>query len=253
MDRDNYTAQLGADQQRRWSRVLAFLDEWDRPLRRGDGLPLAQVEAAERSLGVRLPAALREWYLLSGKRSSDEEIVGETLRAPEDLVLYGGALVFYDEPQGTVRWGILEADLALDDPPVVIEGMEEGYPGPVWSAQNRSLTEFIFQMEVMYTILFAELSAIGYCDKAGADMVMQQFQSLGLPDWYWPEYPTRLLSGPDLLVELVGSGEDRPGSIHIHTAASVHICSRSEPVLQDAIRRLHMVQWRWIKGKDIGP
>jgi hypothetical protein len=52
----------------RWKRTADLIAEWQRPLREGDGLPLADIEAAERRLGFRLPEALREWYLLAGRR-----------------------------------------------------------------------------------------------------------------------------------------------------------------------------------------
>jgi hypothetical protein len=53
----------------RWRRHVGFVRKWfDRPLEPADGLGREVVDAAELRLGLRLPAALREAYLLLGGR-----------------------------------------------------------------------------------------------------------------------------------------------------------------------------------------
>lgn len=101
----------------RWRPLVDFATRWRAcgALDQEDGLPLERVRAREAALGVRLPAALREWYRL----------VGATLRPVQDrpvrleaLELAEGKLVVYSENQGCFHWLILEGDLGLDDPPV---------------------------------------------------------------------------------------------------------------------------------------
>lgn len=58
----------------RWRRHVGFVRKWfATPLGPGDGLGREVVDVAERRLGVRLPAALREAYLLLGAR---DDVIG---------------------------------------------------------------------------------------------------------------------------------------------------------------------------------
>ncbi|MFI2373072.1 SMI1/KNR4 family protein [Streptomyces sp. NPDC018833] len=110
------------DRQAVWDFVRGFAEHWsDTALGDDDGLPEAELVAAEQRLGLRLPAALREAYALLGRRD-DLTSNHDTLREPAELCVdeTGEALVFRDENQGAARWGILLADLSLDDPPVRI-------------------------------------------------------------------------------------------------------------------------------------
>jgi hypothetical protein len=51
----------------RWRLLLEFIETWHGPLGESPGYSEAEIEAAEQRLGVRLPAAVREWYELAGK------------------------------------------------------------------------------------------------------------------------------------------------------------------------------------------
>lgn len=53
----------------RWLRHVAFVNDWfERSLELEDGLEPELIEAREAELGLRLPEAVREWYLLLGGR-----------------------------------------------------------------------------------------------------------------------------------------------------------------------------------------
>ena len=56
--------QIGA-----WRFIRGFADAWLTPLRDGDGYSQAELNAAEDRLGLKLPTALREAYMLFGKRA----------------------------------------------------------------------------------------------------------------------------------------------------------------------------------------
>ncbi|MFD7830939.1 SMI1/KNR4 family protein [Kitasatospora sp. NPDC059803] len=98
--------------------VEGFAAYWGEPLRPDDGFTDAELDAAEGRLGLRLPAALREAYRLFGRR---EDLTGNhnRLLAPEELFVLEGALVYQEENQACVHWGVLLADLDQDDPPTV--------------------------------------------------------------------------------------------------------------------------------------
>lgn len=51
-----------------WDFVRGFAETWSTPLKPGDGTPETELTAAEESLGIRLPAAIREAYMLFGRR-----------------------------------------------------------------------------------------------------------------------------------------------------------------------------------------
>jgi hypothetical protein len=96
--------------------VLRILvSQWYKPLVDGDGFAAADLDTAERSLGRRLPAALREWYELAGRRR-DVWCGQDELLVPDALAIQDRVLVFYVENQGVVRWGIPEDSLTLLTP-----------------------------------------------------------------------------------------------------------------------------------------
>ncbi len=65
----------------RWRLVDEFVEVWHRPLAPGDGYAEAELQAAEHRLGFGLPAAVREWYALAGRRA-DVWSVQDHLRPP---------------------------------------------------------------------------------------------------------------------------------------------------------------------------
>jgi hypothetical protein len=72
--------------------------------------------------GASLPAALREAYLLFGRRP-DLTAVQDRLLSPRDLALdaTGTIVVFRTENQNCAAWGIAVADLGSTDPPVYVQ------------------------------------------------------------------------------------------------------------------------------------
>ncbi|MFB0632413.1 SMI1/KNR4 family protein [Streptomyces sp. AB3(2024)] len=104
-----------------WSFVQGFAAHWAGALESGDGWAEADLVAAEKRLGVPLPTALREAYLLFGRR---RDLTGnhDVLLGPAELYVDDAdqALVFRHENQGAASWGILLDNLRDDDPAVVI-------------------------------------------------------------------------------------------------------------------------------------
>lgn len=100
-----------------WNFIRDFTSHWVTPLEEGDGYSETDLSAAEESLGISLPDALKEAYALFGRRS-DLTRNREYLLEPTALYLDHGALIFRHENQGASIWGILIADLQNPDPPV---------------------------------------------------------------------------------------------------------------------------------------
>lgn len=65
-DARQFAARL-ANHEERWSLLRDFMAEWQTPLQEGDGYSAKELNAAEQTLGLKLPVALREWYQLAGK------------------------------------------------------------------------------------------------------------------------------------------------------------------------------------------
>jgi uncharacterized protein (TIGR02996 family) len=103
----------------RWRLVEEFIEVWFRPTREGDGFAEAELVATESRLGFRLPAALREWYSLSGKRGEVWSGQDDFLELKDlEMNREDDALFFRRECQSCDWWGIRAADLKSDDPPV---------------------------------------------------------------------------------------------------------------------------------------
>lgn len=102
-----------------WDYIRGFAATWSTPLSPDDGTPETELTAAEGSLGIRLPAAVREAYMLFGRRE-DLHSNMQHLLDPGDFYVDDRkeALVFREENQGVASWGILLADLQHPDPPV---------------------------------------------------------------------------------------------------------------------------------------
>ncbi len=102
-----------------WALVTGFAGYWGEPLVPGDGFTDAELDAAERRLGLRLPAALREAYRLFGRRA-DLTSSHDVLLTPDELHVLDGALVYRAENQGCAHWGVPLDELGREDPPTVV-------------------------------------------------------------------------------------------------------------------------------------
>jgi hypothetical protein len=140
----------------RWKNLKNFVAEWYRPLTEADGLPLEQIEAAEKSLGFRLPDALRELYQLIG---GNKDLTGRQnyLTKIEDLQIEDGYLWVWDENQGVWVYGIAENDLTLSDPPTQL--LMDGEC--VESESGKPLSDLALVMIALDLVMAGEHSALG--------------------------------------------------------------------------------------------
>ncbi len=105
-------------EQATWDDYAAKVAELYNPIAQGDGDEETTLIAAETRLNHKLPRVLREMYLRAGRRDDIHRSKNHLIQ-PEDLAIEHDVLVFYEEGQNLVLWGIRVADLHRDDPPVV--------------------------------------------------------------------------------------------------------------------------------------
>ena len=97
--------------------ALAFVEAVFGRLEPGDAVEESAMVSAEARLGVKLPHALRMLYRASGASQALHHAHNQLL-APAKVDFAANHLVFYEENQGVVVWGIARDRLAEMDPPV---------------------------------------------------------------------------------------------------------------------------------------
>lgn len=92
-----------------------------RPLTSKDKVPAEQLRAGERRQNVPLPKALRDFYLLAGQCDRLNQ-AHNRLYMPDEWFVDAGKLVFMEENQTVVYWGI-EASVQLSADPPIFQGV----------------------------------------------------------------------------------------------------------------------------------
>ena len=101
----------------RWRLMREFFSKWYSPISEADAIPLESILEAEKRLGVNIPAALREWYLLAGNRPEWND--GFEFYLPEAWrpVMSDEFLILNEE--GWYWYYFLKSeDLDKEDPPI---------------------------------------------------------------------------------------------------------------------------------------
>jgi hypothetical protein len=93
---------------------------------------------AEKRLGLALPPALRDNYLLAGAAAENRE--HNRLFAPEELVVEEDRLLFMEENQGVVTWGAALGRGPRADP--VVWQRVNG-DRPEWYSEELTFSAFI--------------------------------------------------------------------------------------------------------------
>jgi hypothetical protein len=115
---------LPTDRGKLWELLVNLINEWWEPLKPEHGCTEEEIRAAEERLGVRLPAAMREFYGLFGRYSKYHS----PLREPENLEIEATGSIDGDLLELTyvlpmqMPVYILARDLALPDPPIRVFG-----------------------------------------------------------------------------------------------------------------------------------
>lgn len=83
------------------------------------GFAESEIEALEKKLNIALPAKLREYYLTLGRHEAINYSHNRLLQPGEEIGFSPDKyLIFYEENQAVVNWGIKKDDLSNANPPV---------------------------------------------------------------------------------------------------------------------------------------
>lgn len=107
-------------------------------LTQGDGCAEANLAKAESRLGVKLPLALRDYYLKSGEHELNQSY--HHLIELGEMGFTDDYLIFLDENQSVALWGIPRKNLGEDDP-FVWQG-ENSSPRQ-WESEGLTVSEFL--------------------------------------------------------------------------------------------------------------
>ena len=182
------------DRDRGWAFIRALTAADDRPL-----ADAAVLRSAEDRLGVPLPAALREAYLLFGRRA-DLTATQDWLMSPRELRLGDGVLTFRMENQSCASWGVPANALDRDDPPVVLNS------GNGWTPYANRLSQALVEMVLSEAMFSADESHVDNreLDEHAEAELNAAYAPLPLPVfplWARADGPgIRWLTGPDVLL-----------------------------------------------------
>jgi hypothetical protein len=131
-------------------------------LRSQDACPSGDVEGAERRLGIKLPVSLREYYLFSGWEKRLNQFHNRLL-PPEKWFTDSNYLVFIEENQRVVYWGIPASPEPQPDAPV-FQGVNLGNKGIEWHAEHDSCFMFLNVMALWHASFGGAVAntAVGY-------------------------------------------------------------------------------------------
>lgn len=143
--------ELPSSRAERWRLVEELIENWFSTVQAKDGYAETELAAAEHRLGVQLPTALREWYLLTGKRM-DVWSCQDTQLHPQKLELDAedDALFFRVECQGCDWLGIRSCDLEMEDPPVYRFGQRGVEPRDTPRQVSPTVTAFALAVLLLH-------------------------------------------------------------------------------------------------------
>jgi hypothetical protein len=115
-----------------------------KPVTPEDGVPAGEIVAGEHRLGIQLPSALREYYLIAGRLDRLNR-AHNRLYSPGEWFVDEAKLVFMEENQSVVFWGIPISECSGDDPPV-LQGVNVADRPIEWYPEHGSCSEFLRMM-----------------------------------------------------------------------------------------------------------
>lgn len=110
------------------------------PLTPADAMPGAELEAAERRAGIRMPTALRAFYTVAGRVRGFDHAT-DPLANPADWVVDRGRLVILSTDRDRVRYGVT-AEARRDDPGVHVSRRRGSVFSP-WQRAGARCSEFL--------------------------------------------------------------------------------------------------------------
>jgi hypothetical protein len=125
----------------------------------------ADIDDAERRLGFRLPGSLKEYYLVAGREKRINQFHNRLL-PPEKLWIDSERVVFMEENQWVVYWGVPAARELMQDA-AVFQGVNRRDQGIEWHPEADSCSTFLNVMAVWHASFggTAAHSAVGFVDE----------------------------------------------------------------------------------------
>ena len=111
------------------------------------GYQVDEISEAEFRLKTNIPKILKDYYFSLGKNESINNSHNRLLKPNQEIGFSDdGYLVFYEENQASAYWGIKQADLGLDNPPVW--GNYGTNESPDWHLEAKTIENFLLLMGV---------------------------------------------------------------------------------------------------------
>jgi hypothetical protein len=168
------------------------------------GLAEADVSAAEARLGVKLPSALRTFYLVTG--AWDLNFAHNRLLEPNELRWVNDRLVFYEENEKLAQWGIQRKELSRPDP-VVAQGVRDR--GRLqWFDEELSCSKFLVLMTYWQTLV----GGLGFASVATTEGVFDAVK----PGWVLQgnNGPMKIYAKQNSVLGVLYDEEDDVTSLH---------------------------------------
>jgi hypothetical protein len=193
------------DRRQAWEYIREFAAAWTAPLGPGDGVSADVLDSAERRIGAELPAALREAYLLFGRRP-DLTTVQDPLVPPGELGFdnSGNAVVFRVENQRCAAWGIAAADLSRPDPPVYVR--HRGGWQPFLDRFSTACVEMVLSEVLLGRRQLGDMCELPAELITKIESAYDQLPVPEYPSWYDLSITVRWFSAPGKLLRLDGRG-----------------------------------------------
>jgi hypothetical protein len=157
-------------------RYRAAFESLGLPLRRKDSIDAATLERINLE-GLLLPSALRDYHLVAGNEETLNHSFNRLL-APEDVFVDAGRIVFMEENQGVVYWGI-KPD-GSENPPVEQGAFVENAPLD-WHSEGTDCAGFL-EANLCWQASFGGGLKYPVQAQVGADFILkleQHFRAVG--------------------------------------------------------------------------
>ncbi|HEX6432420.1 MAG TPA: hypothetical protein VF008_32225 [Niastella sp.] len=126
------------------------------------GFEESKIVELEKRLGIVLPAKLREYYLTLGKHEAINYSHNRLLQPGGEIYFSQDAyLIFYEENQAVVSWGIKKEDLSNSNPPVYGNYSSDEF-NPDWHLESPT-TEGCLLMLAVYNGVLGGLTYNANC------------------------------------------------------------------------------------------
>lgn len=121
------------------------------PLSKPEGVSATQLDKAESKLGICLPQVLRDYYLIAGKEKTLNHSFNR-LCSPSEWEIHSGKLIFMEENQTVVVWGVPVTKQVAQDPLVFQCPLVSGELDKWYSEKTRfsDFIKFMIHLQAAY-------------------------------------------------------------------------------------------------------